>query len=120
VICRYDPETKSGTPGADRVKVKGNIHWLSAAHAYASDVRLYDRLFKVPRPGSEDRDFLTDLNPEAKKIVSAQLEPALQAAKLDERFQFERHGYFIVDPADSIPGAPKFNRSVTLRDSRAK
>ena len=119
VHCDYLPETKSGTPGADSVKVKGNIHWVSAAHACATEVRLYDRLFKSPNPGAGDKDFLQDLNPDSKKVITAQLEPALRDAKPQERFQFERHGYFVADLVDSKPGAPKFNRAVTLRDSWA-
>ena len=120
VRCRYDAETKSGTPGSEKIKVKGNIHWVSAKHACAAEVRLYDRLFKVAQPGSGDRDFLQDLNPESKKVIRAQLEPALKDARAEERFQFERHGYFIADRVDSKPGALVFNRTVTLRDSWAK
>ena len=120
VHCEYDPETKSGTPGADKVKVKGNIHWVSAQHACASEVRLYDRLFKSPHPGAGDRDFLQDLNPDSKQIITARLEPALANAAPEERFQFERHGYFVADRVDSRPGAPVFNRAVTLRDSWGK
>ena len=119
IHCTYDPETRSGTPGADKRKVKGNIHWLSVKHAHATEVRLYDRLFKVPQPGSE-RDFLEDLNPDSKKIITACVEPALKNAKPEERFQFERHGYFVADVGDSKPGAPVFNRAVTLRDSWGK
>ena len=117
VRCTYDPETKSGTPGAEKVKVKGNIHWVSARHACAAEVRLYDRLFKVAHPGAGGRDFLQDLNPDSAKVITAQLEPALKNAQPEERFQFERHGYFVADSKDSKPGAPKFNRAVTLRDS---
>jgi glutaminyl-tRNA synthetase len=117
VRCRYDPDTKSGTPGAEKVKVKGNIHWLSARHSPVAEVRLYDRLFKAPHPGAGDRDFLQDLNPDSKKVITAQIEPTLKNAKAEERFQFERHGYFVADRVDSKPGAPKFNRTVTLRDS---
>jgi glutaminyl-tRNA synthetase len=120
VHCTYDPETKSGTPGAEKVKVKGNIHWVSAKHSYAAEVRLYDRLFKVPHPGGGDRDFLKELNPDSKKVITAQLELAAKEAKPEETFQFERHGYFVADRADSRPGAPKFNRAVTLRDSWQK
>lgn len=120
VHCEYIPETKSGTPGADSVKVKGNIHWLSATHACPAEVRLYDRLFKVANPGAGGRDFLLDLNPDSVKSVTAQLEPALAAAKPGERFQFERHGYFVADTGDSAPGKPVFNRAVTLRDSWVK
>ena len=118
VHCDYIPETKSGTPGADRVKVKGNIHWVSTRHAYAAEVRLYDRLFAVPHPG-RDRDFLEDLNPHSKRIITAQLEPALKEAQPEERVQFERHGYFCADRRDSRAGAPVFNRALTLRDSWA-
>jgi glutaminyl-tRNA synthetase len=115
VRCTYDPDTKSGTPGAEKVKVKGNIHWVSAKHACATEVRLYDRLFRTPHPQGPE-----DLNPDSKKIITAQLEPALKDAKAEERFQFERHGYFACDRVDSVPGAPKFNRAVTLRDSWGK
>ena len=120
VHCEYIPDTKSGTPGADSVKVKGNIHWVSAAHAQPTEVRLYDRLFKDAHPGAGGRDFLLDLNPESVKNITAQLEPSLAAAKPGERFQFERHGYFVVDTGDSAPGKPVFNRAVTLRDSWLK
>ena len=120
VRCTYDPDTKSGTPGAEKVKVKGNIHWVSAKHACAAEVRLYDRLFKVAHPGAGGRDFLQDLNLDSAKVITAQLEPALKDAQPEERFQFERHGYFVADSKDSKPGAPKFNRAVTLRDSWGK
>ena len=119
VHCTYLPDTKSGTPGADSVKVKGNIHWLSAQHAYEAEVRLYDRLFAVPYPGQE-RDYLEDTNPASKRVIRAQLEPALKDAQPEARFQFERHGYFVADLKDSKPGAPVFNRTVTLKDSWAK
>jgi glutaminyl-tRNA synthetase len=120
VRCTYDPDTKSGTPGAEAIKVKGNIHWVSAKHSYTAQVRLYDRLFKVPHPGAGDADFLKELNPDSKKIVTAQLEPALKEAKNEERFQFERHGYFVTDLFDTKSGAPAFNRAVTLKDSWQK
>jgi len=110
VHCTYHPDSRSGTPGADKYKVKGNIHWVSAKHAYAADVRLYDRLFKVAEPGVE-HDFLQDLNPASIKLVKAQLEPALRDSKTEQHFQFERHGYFIRDRDGG------FNRTVTLRDS---
>ena len=120
VRCKYFEDSKSGTPGADTYKVKGNIHWLSAKHSHAAEVRLYERLFKVPHPGASDTDFLKDINPDSKKVISAQLEPALAEANAEDRFQFERHGYFVADRVDSKPGAPVFNRTVTLRDSWAK
>jgi glutaminyl-tRNA synthetase len=119
VHCTYDPDTKSGTPGAEARKVKGNIHWISARHACRGEVRLYDRLFGVPQPGAE-RDFLEDINPLSVQVAAAWLEPALRDAKPEERFQFERHGYFVADLRDSKPGAPVFNRAVTLRDSWAR
>ncbi|HSH71603.1 MAG TPA: glutamine--tRNA ligase/YqeY domain fusion protein [Methylophilaceae bacterium] len=120
VHCEYLSDTKSGTPGADSIKVKGNIHWVSAAHAYAAEVRLYDRLFKEAHPGSGDRDYLDDLNPNSVQTITAQLELALKDAKPEERFQFERHGYFVADSKDSQPGKPVFNRTVTLRDAWQK
>jgi glutaminyl-tRNA synthetase len=120
VHCEYDPDTRSGTPGAERKKVKGNIHWVSARHARASEVRLYDRLFSTANPGTGETDFLADLNPDSKRIVTAYLEPALADARPEDRFQFERHGYFVADRVDSRPGAPVFNRAVTLRDTWTK
>lgn len=117
VLAEYLPETKSGSPGADSVKVKGNIHWLSAAHAHAAEVRLFDRLFKVPHPGRNSENFLDDLNPASKTIITAYLEPSLNSAKADDRFQFERHGYFVADRVDSAPSTPVWNRAVTLKDS---
>jgi glutaminyl-tRNA synthetase len=114
VHATHYPDSRSGTPGADKYKVKGNIHWVSARHAHAAEVRLYDRLFKVPEPGAE-RDFLEDLNPASVTAVQAQLEPSLAGAKPEERFQFERHGYFTKDRDGRV-----FNRTVTLRDSWKK
>ena len=126
VHCEYLPDTKSGTAGADAIKVKGNIHWVSVAHAYASEIRLYDRLFKASHPGEgkntdgTDRDFLDDLNPNSVTVITAQLEPSLKDAKPSDTFQFERHGYFVADRKDSKTGAPVFNRTVTLRDAWQK
>ena len=124
VHCEYLPDSKSGTEGADRYKVKGNLHWVSAPHAIAAEVRLYDRLFARANPGAkeggEERDYLGDLNPESKRVITAFLEPALLEARPEENFQFERHGYFVADRVDSRPGAPIFNRTVTLKDSWAK
>ncbi|MFP3892030.1 glutamine--tRNA ligase/YqeY domain fusion protein [uncultured Ralstonia sp.] len=113
-------ETKSGTPGADSVKVKGNIHWVSATHALEAEVRLYDRLFTDPQPDSGDKNFLDALNPNAKQVVRAYLEPTLATAKAEDRYQFERHGYFVADRIDSQPGKPVFNRVVGLKDSWSK
>lgn len=120
VHCEYLPDSKSGTPGADNYKVKGNLHWVSAAHACPAEIRLYDRLFANPAPGARDRNFLDDLNPDSVRVIAAQLEPALKAARPEERFQFERHGYFVADRTDSKVGAPVFNRTVTLKDSWGK
>ena len=155
VHCTYDPQTRSGTPGADARKVKGNVHWLSIGHAVKAEVRLYDRLFAVPFPGSRnpegtrtgdetlasapakavlvagedddveagppvERNFLDDLNPASKRVITAYVEAALGDAAPEDRFQFERHGYFVADMADHRPGRPVFNRTVTLRDSWAK
>ena len=121
VLAEYLPDTKSGGPGADTVKVKGNIHWLSAKHAHQAEVRLFDRLFNVPYPGRGDNaaNFLADLNPESKKVITAYLEPSLLGAAAEDRFQFERHGYFVADRVDSVAGKPVWNRAVTLKDSWA-
>ncbi len=120
VHCEYLPDTKSGTDGANSVKVKGNIHWVSTQHAYECEVRLYDRLFKEAHPGEGDRDFLNDLNPNSVTVITAQLEPSLKDAKAEDSFQFERHGYFVADKKDSVAGKPVFNRTVTLRDAWQK
>ena len=117
VLAEYFPDSKSGTPGSDTYKVKGNIHWLCAGGAVATEVRLYDRLFKVPYPGRESGNYLDDLNPAARQVITAYLEPSLRDAQAEERFQFERHGYFVADRVDSKPGKPVFNRAVTLKDS---
>ena len=128
VHCNYLPDTKSGTPGADSVKVKGNLHWVSAAQSYAAEIRLYERLFKVPAPGARregdapdlERDFLDDMNTDSCQTITAQLEACLRDAKPEQRFQFERHGYFVADRVDSRDGRPVFNRAVTLKDSWGK
>ena len=116
IHCTYDPETKSG---AETRKVKGNIHWLSTKHAVTAEVRLYDRLFNVSHPGSGDRDYKLDMNPDSKKIIPAYVEPMLGQAKPEDSFQFERYGYFVADRKDHAAGNPVFNRAVTLRDSWA-
>jgi glutaminyl-tRNA synthetase len=118
--CSYDPSTRSGSgPDAER-KVKGTIHWVCARHAVAAEVRLYDRLFKDPDPFAAAR-IEDALNPESLEIIAdARIEPSLAEALPEQRFQFERIGYFCADAVDSTPGAPKFNRTVTLRDSWAK
>ncbi len=100
--------------------MKGTIHWVSAAHAADAELRLYDRLFQSADPGEGGRDPLTDLNPHSlDRVTGAKVEPALASAAPGSRFQFERQGYFCVDP-DSREGKPVFNRTVTLKDSWAK
>ncbi len=116
--CTADLESKSGGPNAAR-KVKGTIHWVSAAHALDAEVRLYDRLFTEPEPEKDGRDFKTVLNPHSLEILTAKVEPALRDARPDERYQFERLAYFTLDP-DSKPGSPVFNRTITLKDTWAK
>ena len=118
IHCTYDPATKSGA--TETRKVKGNIHWLSAKHALPAQVRLYDRLFNVPHPGSGDHDYKLDLNPDSKKIITAFVEPMLTETQAGSGFQFERNGYFVADMKDHQPGKPVFNRTVSLRDSWAK
>ncbi|USE79437.1 glutamine--tRNA ligase/YqeY domain fusion protein [Cupriavidus gilardii] len=120
VHANYLPDTKSGTPGADSVKVKGNIHWVSAQHALQAEVRLYDRLFNDPHPDAGGKNFLDALNADSKRVVTAYLEPGLREARAEDRFQFERHGYFVADRVDSEPGRPVFNRIVGLKDSWGK
>ncbi|OZI59368.1 glutamine--tRNA ligase/YqeY domain fusion protein [Bordetella genomosp. 4] len=118
VQAEYLPDTKSGTPGADSVKVKGNITWVSAAHAVPAQVHLYDRLFADPHPDGGDKDFLACLNPKSRETVTAWLEPGTVATP-GATWQFERLGYFTADIKDSTPEAPVLNRIVTLRDSWA-
>ena len=114
--CTYDPATRGGD-APDGRKVKGTLHWVSAAHAVDAEVRLYDRLFTVETPGSGDADFLTQINPHALDVLKGcKLEPSLATAIPGGRFQFERLGYFCVDK-DSTPDRPVFNRTVTLKDS---
>ena len=117
VLAQYLPDSKSGTPGADQYKVKGNIHWLSRDDALQAEVRLYDRLFSEAYPDAGGADYLQAINPKAKQVLRAFVEPGLIAALPGDRYQFERHGYFIVDVIDSKPGQPVFNRAVTLKDS---
>ena len=112
-------DTKSGTPGADSVKVKGNITWVSAVHAQRAEVRLYDRLFTEPQPDAGGKNFLEALNPNSKKIVKALIEPGTRPAA-GQIVQFERFGYFVADRLDSTPEALVFNRIVTLKDSWGK
>jgi glutaminyl-tRNA synthetase len=120
--CTIDPDSKAGGATAGR-KIKGTIHWVSARHALETEVRLYDRLFTVEQPDADEqgRDFKSFLNPNSLEVLpSAKLEPSLRAVKPGTRIQFERMGYFFVDPKDSTPGKPVFLRTVTLKDTWAK
>ncbi|MDB5915017.1 MAG: glutamine--tRNA ligase, partial [Ramlibacter sp.] len=122
VHAKVVPDTKSGTPGADAVKVKGNITWVSVADGVKAEVRLYDRLFSVPQPDTSEKDYLEELNPDSLKVVTAYVEASVAAAHGDEKFQFERHGYFVADRKDHAAGEGKlvFNRVTGLKDSWAK
>ncbi|UXI67654.1 glutamine--tRNA ligase/YqeY domain fusion protein [Tahibacter amnicola] len=121
VHCTLDPETRPGHSGADR-KVKGTIHWVSARHAIAAEIRLYDRLFNVADPDddSDGKTYRDHLNPDSKRVVQGWIEPAAARADAETAFQFERLGYFVADRYDHRSDKPVFNRAVTLRDSWAK
>jgi glutaminyl-tRNA synthetase len=117
--CTYDPATRGGD-APDGRKVKATLHWVSAAHAIPAEVRLYDRLFNAEMPGSSDRDFRADLNPASLEVLrDCRIEPSAAGAAPGTRYQFERLGYFCVDP-DSREGGLVFNRTVTLKDTWAK
>ena len=116
--CTADLTTRSGQPNSDR-KVKGTIHWVSAAQCIDAEVRLYDRLFTIPEPGAED-DFTKHINPHSLEIVTGKLEASLASATSAERFQFERLGYFAPDAKDSTPGKLVFNRTIPLKDTWTK
>ena len=116
VLCEYLADTKSGTPGSDSVKVKGNIHWVSTKYALDGEVFLYDRLFKSEQPGIKSENFLDDINPESVKKIKVKLEENLLNTNPYDKYQFERHGYFICD-TNSTNQNIKFNRTVTLRDT---
>jgi glutaminyl-tRNA synthetase len=121
VHCTYDPASRGGN-SPDGRKVKSTMHWVSAAHAISAEIRLYDKLFTKPDPGDfeEGESFLSNLNPDSLEIVTtAKLEPSLANAKPGDRYQFERVGYFCVDP-DSTPGKLVFNRTLPLKDTWAK
>jgi glutaminyl-tRNA synthetase len=121
--CTYDPETRGGDTPPDGRKVKATLHWVSAKHAVDAQVRLYDTLFTVRDPGSvpEGEDWKSTLNPNSLEVLEGcKIEPALKDAEPESRFQFERMGYFVADRLDSKPGAPVFNRAVTLRDEWAR
>ncbi|MBY0308232.1 MAG: glutamine--tRNA ligase, partial [Phycisphaerales bacterium] len=123
VRCTYDAETRGGDapPGPDGKpsrKVKGTLHWLSASEAVTGEVRLFERLFSAEAPGEKTGKWEDDVNPcSLEVLMDAKIDPALRGAKAGEVFQFERLGYFCVDP-DSKPGAPVFNRTVTLKESK--
>ena len=117
VHCNYFADSKSGTEGSANYKVKGNIHWVSAAHAIEAEVRLYDRLFSDAHPDAGGKDFKQALNADSKTVVTAYCESGAELAQPDEKFQFERHGYFVADRVDSKVGKPVFNRITTLKDS---
>ncbi len=118
VHAEYNPDTKSGTAGSDAVKVKGNVTWISTSQAVSAEIRLYDRLFSEPFPDAGDSDFLSCLNPHSVQVVKAFLEPGTSLVP-GVVTQFERLGYFVVDPVDSKPNAPVFNRVTTLKDTWA-
>ncbi len=118
--CTFDPETRSGPPPDGR-KVEGVIHWVSAKHSVPAEVRLYDRLFRIPDPGSISDDYLDYLNPDSIKVLpNCCVEASLRYAAPGNRYQFERIGYFCLDTKDSAPGKPVFNRIVSLRDTWIK
>jgi len=121
VHCTLDADTRHGMPGAER-KVKGTIHWVSARHAVAAEVRLYDRLFNVVNPDddSDGKTYRDHLNPDSKRVVRGWLEASLADVAVETAVQFERLGFFVADLRDHAPGKPVFNRTVTLRDSWAK
>jgi glutaminyl-tRNA synthetase len=116
--CTYDPATRGGD-APDGRRPKATLHWVSAAHAVPAEVRLYERLFTRPDPGA-DGDLLDDLDPQSEQVLSAVwVEPAAAETPVGETVQFERLGYFCADP-DSAPGAPVFDRTVTLKDAWAR
>ena len=119
IYAEYDPLSKSGMEGANR-KVKGTLHWLSVNHCQKAEVRLYDRLFNVENPSADDRDFRDLLNPESRKVLNnCYVENYLSEKKAGDFLQFQRIGYFTLDP-DTTPGHLVFNRTVGLKDTWAK
>ena len=117
VHVNYFPDSKSGTPESNNYKVKGNLHWVSAKNAIKAEVRIYDRLFTDPHPDSGDKNFLDAINPNSKQVLTAYLEPSLSNVKAEQRFQFERHGYFVADRVDHSAAKPVFNMCVGLKDT---
>ncbi|MDP1742588.1 glutamine--tRNA ligase/YqeY domain fusion protein [Polaromonas sp.] len=120
VLATLIPDTKSGTPGSDSVKVKGVITWVGVSDAVQAEVRLYDRLFTEAHPEADGKDFLENLNPSSLSVVTAYVEPSLASATAGKRFQFERHGYFVTDLKDHAAGKAVFNRVTGMKDSWAK
>lgn len=120
VLATVVPDTKSGTPGADTVKVKAAITWVGVADGVNAEVRMYDRLFSDAHPDAGGKNFLESLNPNSLKVVTAIVEPSLANAKPDDKFQFERHGYFVADRVDHKAEKPVFNLAVGLKDSWGK
>ena len=120
VLATVIPGTKSGTPGADSVKVKAAITWVGVADGVQAEVRMYDRLFLDAHPDAGGKDFIESLNPDSLKVVTAIVEPSLANAKPGDKFQFERHGYFVADCVDYAGGEPVFNLAVGLKDSWGK
>ncbi|MCK5440287.1 MAG: glutamine--tRNA ligase, partial [Maribacter sp.] len=121
IQCTYDSKSKSGSGSEESLrKVKGTLHWVSVKHALESEIRIYDRLFSDESPDThKDKDFMEFINPDALKVIKGYLEPSLKNAQLEDRVQFQRLGYFCVDP-DSTPGKLVFNKTVGLRDTWAK
>ena len=120
VHCTYFEDSKSGTPSSNNYKVKGNIHWVSAKTGVQAEVRIFDRLFTEPQPDLGGKDYLKALNPEAKKVKHAVVEPGLSTAAAGSHFQFERHGYFVADNEDHSILKPVFNMAVSLKDTWVK
>jgi len=121
IHCTYDPKSRSGSGTEESMrKVKGTLHWVSAKHALETEIRLYDRLFSVENPdGDKEKDFMDFVNPDSLQVIKGYVEPSLKTAGIQDKFQFQRIGYFCVDK-ESEEGQPIFNRTVTLRDSWAK
>ena len=120
VHARYFPETRSGSAGAETIKAKATIHWVDARAGVPAEFRVYGRLFEMAHPDAEEGDYRTLLNPHAKEVLHGFVEPALAQAARDDKFQFERTGYFVADLKDHSAQAPVFNQSVSLRDSKGK
>ncbi len=120
VLATVVPDTKSGTPGADAVKVKGVITWVGVHDAVAAEVRVFDHLFSAEQPDAGDGDFRAGLNPASLSVVRGYVEPSAAAAAAETRLQFERHGWFVADRRDHAPGRPVFNRITALKDGRGR